>query len=342
MDKPIIFFSHSSQDRDALLPIREQLVEGTGSAIEVFMSSDGASIPFGRNWLKEIEEALGECRLMFVWMTPSSLNSNWIPFESGYAYSKGIKVVPIGYDGIRLENLPAPLSMLQGFNVTSAASLNNIVAIINQEFELTFPELFDDNFYRQHVEDATSESSPELLRFVRVIRCDFWDNINLDDGETVKIVPASRDILRKVLTENTASFSEVDGQIIGMGFRVHDQPVNIIQISIDPLALNTTWQYWAESCKRLYNEKSLNVVLTVGLIPEINLPEDLALIGSRLLNSEVSFDTVYPHVLYRFRNVQFRIDRGLVLIVSKDNTDPIPLLSLLKLLEERQILLRDN
>ena len=62
--KPIIFFSHASRDRDVILPIRTRLLQGTGNAIEVFMSSDGASIPFGRNWLKEIEEALKECKLM--------------------------------------------------------------------------------------------------------------------------------------------------------------------------------------------------------------------------------------------------------------------------------------
>jgi len=83
--KPVIFFSHSSRDRDAIQPIRDRLLEHTGNAIDVFMSSDGASIPFGRNWLKEIEDALSDCSLMFVWMTPTSVGSSWIPFESGHA-----------------------------------------------------------------------------------------------------------------------------------------------------------------------------------------------------------------------------------------------------------------
>ena len=84
--KPTVFFSHSSLDKDRLLPIRNRILEGTGNAIEVFMSSDGASIPFGKNWLREIERALHDCKLMFVWVTPNSLRSNWIYFESGCAY----------------------------------------------------------------------------------------------------------------------------------------------------------------------------------------------------------------------------------------------------------------
>ena len=85
--KPVIFFSHSSSDRDAIVPVRDRLLQGTGNSIEVFMSSDGASIPFGKNWLREIEEALKRCKLMFVWMTRSSIRSQWIPFESGFSYS---------------------------------------------------------------------------------------------------------------------------------------------------------------------------------------------------------------------------------------------------------------
>lgn len=141
--KPTIFFSHSSIDHDRIKPIKEYILKKTGNAVKIFMSSDGASIPFGKSWLKEIEEALINCKLMFVWVTPNSAKSNWIYFESGYVYSRKINVVPIGFDGIKLENLPAPLNLLQGFNINSSASLNNIIAIINREFNLTFPDIFD-------------------------------------------------------------------------------------------------------------------------------------------------------------------------------------------------------
>ena len=356
--KPIVFFSHSSRDRDAILPIRDRLLTGTGNAIDVFMSSDGASIPFGRNWLKEIEEALTECRLMFVWMTPASIPSNWIPFESGFAYSKGIRVVPIGFQSVRLEDLPAPISMLQGFNVVGPASLNNIVAIINEEFSLTFPDLFDDTFYRREVEDLTSEDSPELLDYVRVVKCEMWPQITLDDGTKANLHSDWFEKLKAILdehdstfTERGPTFTESGSRLFGTGFRVttatdsdkNKRPV----ISIDPLALNSTRHFWAAASSQFYDGDVTYTVFKIHLVDAVQLPPDESLIGARLLRSEVSFDTKVPHVLYRYRNIDFRIniDRNrhataseLVLLVPKENRDPIPLLSLLRLLVERRVL----
>lgn len=60
MGKPIVFFSHSSKNADALARLKTQFVELTGGAIEAFLSSDGQSIRFGKNWVSSIEDALKE------------------------------------------------------------------------------------------------------------------------------------------------------------------------------------------------------------------------------------------------------------------------------------------
>lgn len=98
MEKPTIFFSHSSKDRDAILPIKEKLMKITSGVIQIFMSSDGQSIPFGKNWVHKIEEiGLNQRKkLLFVFVTPTSIESGWIYFEAGFAYSKGIDVIPVG------------------------------------------------------------------------------------------------------------------------------------------------------------------------------------------------------------------------------------------------------
>lgn len=67
------------------------------------------------------------------------------------------------------------------------------------------------------------------------------------------------------------------------------------------------------------------------------------------MGSEVRFDTDFPHTLYGFRNIEFRIDvtsvRGtnllekeIALLVPQGDEAPIPLLPLLELLEVRHIL----
>src|SRR5258706_16087192 len=98
--KAIIFFSHSSLDKDVLGKLKNLFSEKTGGSIDVFLSSDGQSIPLGRNWVHRVEDALDSSKLMIIFVTPNSLRSNWIYFESGFAYAKKIRVVPVGFLGV--------------------------------------------------------------------------------------------------------------------------------------------------------------------------------------------------------------------------------------------------
>lgn len=146
MNKPVVFFSHSGRDKDMLLPIKDKISVATCNTLNIFMSSDGQSIPFGKNWLSQVENGLQTAKLMFVFITPASLESGWIYFETGYAYAKGIKVVPVGIN-VSIGNLKPPINMLQGFDITSGESLNNLITIINREFSCNFQPCFDADDY---------------------------------------------------------------------------------------------------------------------------------------------------------------------------------------------------
>jgi hypothetical protein len=141
MQKPATFFSHSSQDKHALAKLKEQFLTKTSGSIDVFLYSDGQSIPFGRNWVHSVEQALNDAKLMVVFVTPNSLRSNWLHFEAGYAYSKNIQVIPVDI-GIDLATVGAPLNLLQGFNITSEAGLNNLIAVVNEAFGHAHAESF--------------------------------------------------------------------------------------------------------------------------------------------------------------------------------------------------------
>lgn len=134
--------------------MKDQILTRTSNSVEVFLSSDGQSIPFGRNWVYQIQEALNRTKLMYVFITPSSIGSQWMLFESGYAYSKGIRVVPVGLIGVDIGALSPPLSLLQGFNVTSQDGLSNIIAILNEVFETSFSGEFTKTEYDSLMEKA--------------------------------------------------------------------------------------------------------------------------------------------------------------------------------------------
>lgn len=350
--KPTIFFSHSSLDSESIKPVKDYLLDKTGNAIQIFMSSDGASIPFGKNWLKEIEEALSSCKLMFVWVTPNSSNSNWIYFESGCAYSRGIKVVPVGFDGVKLENLPAPLNFLQGFNIYSASSLNNIIAIINQEFGLTFPHFFDENFYQKSIRISSTENSPELLKYVSKIKCVFDKKIINNNEESIVLNTTWYGIFRELLNKKQESYTAERGKIYGVGYKVYgrgDGDKSYPEIYIDPLSINNILPILLEFSEKVYDNKNNNLIFIASLQNPYHLPDDHFQISSRLINTEVDLNTDLPNVLYKFRNIMFRINivkdhfkatqiKELVMVINKNNVDQIPLLSLMRLLEKQMVI----
>jgi hypothetical protein len=133
-----VFFSHSSRDEKVLSRLKTKLLEKFGEPSEdmlkIFLSSDGKSIPFGKNWVYELEKALDGAKLMFVFLSPNSIDSHWLSFEAGIAYKNGIDVVPVGIIGVDLFELGMPFGLLQGFNVQDKDGLNNIVSKIKKVF----------------------------------------------------------------------------------------------------------------------------------------------------------------------------------------------------------------
>lgn len=161
MSKPTLFFSHSSKDKDMVLAIKNKVMKYTSGTLEIFQSSDGESIPFGTNWIHKVEEGLKEAKVMFVFITEQSISSGWIYFEAGYAYSKDVHVIPVGI-GVSVGDLKAPLNLLQGFNITSADSLNNFLTIINREFNYGFPAQFTDDDFNEIISFSTGSKTTHM------------------------------------------------------------------------------------------------------------------------------------------------------------------------------------
>lgn len=168
MNKPTLFFSHSSKDKDMVLAIKNKVMQYTSGTLEIFQSSDGESIPFGTNWIHKVEEGLEDAKVMFVFVTEKSVASGWIYFEAGYAYSKGVHVIPVGV-GVNVGDLKAPLNLLQGFNITSADSLNNFLTIINREFSYRFPGQFKDEDFCE-ITALSSFAAKSTTPFDEIIR----------------------------------------------------------------------------------------------------------------------------------------------------------------------------
>ena len=214
MSKPTLFFSHSSKDKEIVLSIKNKLDIATGGVMEIFMSSDGQSIPFGTNWIHKIEEGLQAAKIMFVFVTQNSISSGWIYFEAGYAYSKGIQVIPVGI-GVDIGALKAPLNLLQGFNILTEDSLNNFVTVINRTFDYHFASAFDYNDYIEVIKNYSSEAF-DTIKFEEAIdkaECEIYGEQTVN-GERVKYnIDKFFEEIVAYLDANNISFSRDDKHI---------------------------------------------------------------------------------------------------------------------------------
>jgi len=190
LEKPTIFFSHSSADKEYLYILKKKILEKTSDTIEIFLSSDGESIPFGNNWIYEIEENLNNATLMFVFVSPNSIKSNWLYFESGFSYSKGVKVIPVGINSINVGDLKPPINLLQGFNIFSADGLNNIISILNKEFGCSFSTDFNDKDFEK------------LFNTIRIPESTFYKHIDDIDFIQFSFFPSFTDDENKIVLKN--------------------------------------------------------------------------------------------------------------------------------------------
>ncbi|MBD5548145.1 MAG: toll/interleukin-1 receptor domain-containing protein [Lachnospiraceae bacterium] len=227
MEKPTIFFSHSSKDRDLILPIKEKIVDITGGVMTVFMSSDGQSIPLGRNWVGKIEEGLKNAQIMFIFVTPNSIKSDWIYFEAGFAYAKGIEVIPVGI-GVHIGELKAPLNLLQGFDILSCDSLDNFISVINKRFDLSFKGKFNEVDYCQINNTKSFEKND--FDFSNIIKCGYIESSRIFSVAEIKKdselfnskVEKFFAEVKKYLDKNRIKYSFFAGELLVKGIKIID------------------------------------------------------------------------------------------------------------------------
>lgn len=223
--KPTCFLSHSSQDKAAMAGLKNLLVEKTGGTIEFFLSSDGQSIPYGRNWVATLDQALTDTAIMFCFLTPQSVESPWIYFEAGHAYSRKVKVIPVSALGLKFNNVPAALSLLQGFDLANHEGLNNIISTLNDRFDFSFPLSFAKEDYDFILNKTEARSSEELLEAIEKLSIDAPS-----DGVMI-------DTIIKEFTEGGHPFTNTDEVISGFGIRVIksvDQDPSTLRVELAP------------------------------------------------------------------------------------------------------------
>ncbi|MFM5842327.1 toll/interleukin-1 receptor domain-containing protein [Aeromonas sanarellii] len=263
MDKPTIFFSHSSIDRDYISELQRGVNERTSGTVNIFQSSDGESIPFGNNWVHKIEENLHKAKIMFVFVSPESLASSWIYFESGFAYAKNVKVIPIGIKGVDIGKLRPPLNLLQGFNLVSEAGMNNIISILNNTFQCSFSTSFNANDYAKIAifDEGSKLNENGVLDKVDFIKISFPNSLITKDndpsGKYVLVDDAVIEFQKKINKLGVQSAFSSKDKLHAHGLIAFiDHQTHQFSVKIDPYMLKTYEELINNVFDGMYNNYS--------------------------------------------------------------------------------------
>jgi hypothetical protein len=133
MPDKLIFLSHIHEEKALAVLVKQAIEEEFSGFVEVFVSSDGTSIPAGSNFLKKIEDGLVNCIGAVYLISPISVKRNWINFELGAVWIRNIMslcaggaeipALPVCHSGITPSGLPAPLNNLNGITANQASQL---------------------------------------------------------------------------------------------------------------------------------------------------------------------------------------------------------------------------
>jgi len=133
MSQKLLFLSHIHEEKAMAILVKDAIEEEFGGFVDVFVSSDGVSIPAGANFLKRIENGLICCIGAIYLISPNSVKRNWINFELGAVWVRNainiregkseIPTLPFCHSGMTPSGLPAPLNNLNGISTTEASQL---------------------------------------------------------------------------------------------------------------------------------------------------------------------------------------------------------------------------
>jgi hypothetical protein len=139
MAKPKVFVSHISKEGALAAVLKKHLSRDFLNLLDIFVSSDGVSIEAGEKWLDEVSTALEQAQIELVLCSAESVTRPWINFEAGAAWIRRIRLIPVCHSGIKPDELPVPLKMLNGVVAGEAAGVEGLYRSIAKVVDIDAP-----------------------------------------------------------------------------------------------------------------------------------------------------------------------------------------------------------
>lgn len=148
--RKLIFISHINEDKNVALELKKLLQSLFSNNIDIFVSSDKESIPYGKEWFPPIKENLSRCDIALILCSPLSITKPWINFEAGGSAILNRPTIPLCFGGQKPGELPDPLSHYRGADAESIEDLDGMIKEITRVLEIEYQklDLIKSEFYR--------------------------------------------------------------------------------------------------------------------------------------------------------------------------------------------------
>lgn len=240
MNKKNIFISHIHEEANLALEIKQLIRKAYNNAFNIYVSSDPDNNIQGKLWLDDLFDKLNEADIIFVLSSPLSIKREWINFEAGAGWAKGIDVLPMCHSGLKKGDLPIPLSLRQSLNLSDEKDIKELLYNIGNLSELDCPK-YDISGFIEKVKDIESYNTFGN----KFIKC-YNELINvIPELETLKsniqiekhLIPEHRDIVIKNKVELKYIGITIAAEFGGIGF-YHEPGFGVVghtstNISID-------------------------------------------------------------------------------------------------------------
>lgn len=162
-DHTPIFISHDNSDTEFARIIAQTITRITLGQVKMSFSADvlstGGFTPVDK-WLNETRTKLRQTKIIVVLLTPQSIKSQWIYFESGFgASSADCEIVPVGIGINCSSEVPFPLAMYQCYQLSDYESLKAFTQRIFSKNHINFDEELARPFLEKTITQITELSA---------------------------------------------------------------------------------------------------------------------------------------------------------------------------------------
>jgi hypothetical protein len=236
---PIIFVSHAAVDAKIANLFKEKIEGSFLGLCDLFVSSNLDSINAGVEWHQTIKRNLSESVILIGLLSPVAVTRGWVYCEFGAGWIRNIPVIPLCHSGLTRDNLPPPLSLFQGLNLTESPHLRHLYTQIAETLGCRLPQIDFDNLAAEFKDISDTKRISELLRgWLQQLLA--W-NPELEklfqDADTVEevLIPAHLDQAFEEFRNESLNrgYLRVENKGFGMGTRVGSQ-ASIFSVSRGP------------------------------------------------------------------------------------------------------------